>query len=57
MTSWQEDEIRTLADESGKVTWASIGYRMTGDIFGEAADDVVMHYRADGTATVVGLWT
>lgn len=34
VTSWQEDEIRTLADESGKVTWASIGYCVTGDIDG-----------------------
>lgn len=56
MTSWQEDEIRTLADEGGKVTRASIGYRMTGDIDGEAIDDLVMYYRPDGTATVVGLW-
>lgn len=56
VTSWQEDKIRTLADEGGKVTRASIDYRMTGDVDGEAVDDVVMYYRPDGTATVVGLW-
>jgi len=56
VTSWQEHEIRTLADDGGKVTRASIGYRMTGDVDGEAVDDVVMYYRPDGTATVVGLW-
>jgi len=56
VTSWQEDEIRTLANEGGKVTRASIGYRMTGDVEGEAVDDMVMYYRPDGTATVVGLW-
>lgn len=56
VTSWQEDEIRTLAGGGGKVTRAGIGYRMTGDIDGEAVDDVVMYYRADGTASVVGLW-
>lgn len=56
VTSWQEDDIRTLADECGKVTRASIGYRMTGDLDGEGVEDVVMYYRPDGTATVVGLW-
>lgn len=56
VTSWQEDEIRTLADASGKVTRACIRYRMSGGVDGEATDDVVMFYRPDGTATVVGLW-
>lgn len=55
VTSWQEDEVRALEDH-GKVTRASIGYRMTGDVDGDAVEDVVMCYRPDGTATVVGLW-
>lgn len=56
VTSWQEDEIRALTDSGGKVTRASIGYRVTGDVDGEAADDVLMYYRSDGVATAVGLW-
>ena len=55
VTSWNEDDLRTL-QEGGKVTRASVGYRMTGDVDGEAIDDAVMCYREDGTATVVGLW-
>ena len=55
VTSWQEDEIRAL-NEGGRVTRASIGYRMTGDVDGNATEDVVMYYRPDGTAAVVGMW-
>jgi len=56
VTSWQEDELRTLDDAGGKISRASIGYRVSGDVDGEATSDVMMCYRADGTATVVGLW-
>lgn len=56
VTSWQEDELRTLDSDGAKITRASIGYRMTGDADGESTDDVLMCYRPDGTATVVGLW-
>lgn len=56
VTSWQEDELRTIEREGGKVTRARVGYRITGDIEGEAIEDLVMCYRPDGTATAVGLW-
>lgn len=57
VTSWQEDEIRPLEATGSKVTRASIGYQLIGDVDGEAVSDVVMCYRPDGTAVVVGLWT
>lgn len=56
VTSWQEDELRNLGEAGGKVTRASIGYRVTGDVDGQAVHDLVMYYRPDGTAHVVGLW-
>jgi hypothetical protein len=56
VTSWQEDELRQI-EGGGRVTRASIGYRMTGDAEGSAFSDVAMFYRPDGTAWVAGLWT
>ena len=56
VTSWQEEEIRPLEVEGAKVTRASIGYRLTGDVRGEASSEVVMCYGPDGTAEVLGLW-
>lgn len=56
VTSWQEDEIRADAGSGRRTTRASIGFRVTGDVDGEAVSDVVMHYLPDGTASVVGLW-
>jgi hypothetical protein len=56
VTAWREEEIRAFDDGSGKVTRASIGYRMTGDVEGESTSDVVMYYLPDGTASVTGIW-
>ena len=56
VTSWQEDELRTVEHDGAKVTRASVGYRMTGDVEAEAVDDLVMYYRPDGSAAVMGLW-
>lgn len=57
VTSWDEKELRTFDDHEGsKVTQASIGYRVTGDLDGDSVEDVLMYYRPDGTAAVLGLW-
>jgi Protein of unknown function (DUF3224) len=56
VTSWQEDELRTVEGD-GRVTRAAIGYQVSGDAEGEAFSDVAMYYRADGTAVIAGLWT
>lgn len=57
VTSWQEDDLRAFEDgDGGKITRASIGYRVTGDVEGESVEDAVMYYRPDGTASVLGLW-
>ena len=55
LTSWQENDVSAY-DDGSKLTRASIGYRMTGDIEGESTSEVVMFYRPDGTASVLGLW-
>jgi hypothetical protein len=55
VSSWQEDELRAY-DEGGKLTRASVGYRVLGDVDGDSVEDMVMYYRPDGTAHVVGLW-
>jgi hypothetical protein len=52
--SWDEKPVLTL-DGGGKLTRASIGGSYTGDLEGESTSENVMCYRADGTATYVGL--
>ena len=52
--SWDEKPVLTL-DGGGKLTRATIGGSYSGDLEGESISENVMWYRADGTATYVGL--
>lgn len=52
--SWDEKPVVEI-DGGGKLTRASIAGAYTGDLEGEATTENVMCYRADGTATYVGL--
>ncbi len=54
VTSWAEDTYQEL-DGQGKLTRAKVGYRLSGDIEGEATWEALMFYRADGTAEYTGL--
>ncbi len=54
VTSWEEETYREL-DGKAKLTKASVGYRLTGDIEGDATWSAVMYYRDDGTAEFTGL--
>jgi hypothetical protein len=54
VTSWDENTYQELADK-GKLTKATVGYRLSGDIEGEATWEALMFYRADGTAEYTGL--
>jgi hypothetical protein len=52
--AWDEKPI-VQTDGGGKLTRASVAGSYTGEIEGEATSDMVMCYRADGTAEYVGL--
>ena len=52
--AWDEKPV-VATDGGGKLTRASIAGLYTGEIEGEATSEVVMCYRADGTADFVGL--
>ena len=52
--SWDETPVAQM-EGGGKLTRASIGGAYSGDVEGEATSETVMCYRADGTATFVGL--
>jgi len=54
VASWDEDTYQEL-EGKGKLTKARVGYRLSGDIEGEAIWDALMLYRADGTAEYTGL--
>ncbi len=54
VTSWAEDTYQEL-EGKGKLTRAQVGYRLSGDIEGDAAWAAVMFYRDDGTAEYTGL--
>jgi hypothetical protein len=54
VTSWAEDTYQEL-EGKGKLTKATVGYRLSGDIEGDARWDAVMCYRDDGTAEFTGL--
>ena len=53
VTAWTEDEASGL-EGTAKVTVATIGQRFTGGIDAETISDLVMTYRADGTADFAG---
>ena len=54
VTSWAEDTYQEL-DGKGKLTKATVGYRLSGGIEGDATWTAVMFYRDDGTAKFTGL--
>ena len=54
VTSWEEETYQEL-DGKAKLTKASVGYRLTGDIEGDATWNALMYYRDDGTAEFTGL--
>jgi hypothetical protein len=54
VASWSEDTYSEL-DGKGKLTKATVGYRLSGGIEGEATWEALMFYRADGTAEYTGL--
>ena len=54
VASWDEQTYQDL-DGKSKLTRARVGYRLSGDIEGEAAWEALMFYGADGTAEFTGL--
>jgi hypothetical protein len=52
--SWDEKPYREEADQP-KLTRAAVHKTLSGDIEGEGQVEYLMMYRADGTATFVGL--
>jgi hypothetical protein len=54
VTSWDEDTYQEL-DGKKKLTRATVGYRLSGGIDGDAAWTALMFYREDGTAEYTGL--
>ena len=54
VASWDEETYQELGGKA-KLTRASVGYQLSGDIEGEAAWEALMFYRADGTAEYTGL--
>ena len=54
VTSWNEETYQEL-DGKAKLTKASVGYRLTGDIEGDATWNALMYYRDDGAAEFTGL--
>src|SRR5690349_19974797 len=54
ITSWDEKPYAEGPDQP-RLTRASVAKKLTGDIDGESHTEYLMMYRADGTATFVGL--
>ena len=54
ITSWDEKPY-SEGQEQPKLTRASVTKTLTGDIEGESRSEYLMMYRADGSATFVGL--
>ena len=54
VTSWDEQPVSGLDDETVSVTRAHFGQRFAGRIDAETLTDTVMAYRDDGTADYVG---
>jgi Protein of unknown function (DUF3224) len=54
VTSWDEDTYQKL-DGKAKLTKATVGYHLSGDIEGHATWAAVMCYKDDGTAEYTGI--
>lgn len=54
ITNWDEKPYAEGADQP-RLTRASVAKKLTGDIEGESHTEYLMMYRADGTASFVGL--
>jgi len=54
ITSWDEKPYAEGEDQP-RLTRASVAKKLTGDIEGESHTEYLMMYRADGTATFVGI--
>jgi len=54
VTAWDEDTYAEL-DGKAKLTKATVGYRFSGGIEGDATWSAYMYYRTDGTAEYTGL--
>lgn len=54
ITNWDEKPYAEGTDQP-RLTRASVAKKLTGDIEGESHTEYLMMYRADGTATFVGL--
>ncbi len=54
ITSWDEKTLHQLTGDQ-KITLASVGNDIEGDVTGECRQELVMYYRPDGTASVLGL--
>lgn len=54
ITNWDEKPYAEGQDQP-RLTRASVAKKLTGDIDGESHTEYLMMYRADGTATFVGL--
>jgi Protein of unknown function (DUF3224) len=54
LASWDENTYAEL-DGEAKLTRASIAQDFAGDLTGTGTSELLMHYREDGTATIVGL--
>ena len=51
--SWDENTYQEL-DDDGKLTKASVGFALDGDLTADAVWDAVMCYRPDGSAVFTG---
>ena len=54
ITSWDEKTLRQVTPDR-KITLASVENEIEGDVIGECHQELVMYYRPDGTASVLGL--
>jgi len=54
VASWAEDTYQDLAGQE-KLTKATMGFQLTGDLAGDLVSDSLMYYREDGTAEYTGL--
>jgi hypothetical protein len=54
VASWDEDTYQEL-EGKGKLTRARVGFRLEGDMAGDASWEALMCYREDGTAEYTGL--
>jgi len=54
VTSWKEDTYQEL-DSGGKLTRASVGGALTGDLAGRTSIEWLMCYQKSGSARYVGL--